>query len=255
MRYGVSMPNGGDPGDLVELAVTAEQSGWDGFFLWDHINAFPDTHDPWVLLGALAARTTRIRLGTLVTPVPRRRPWKLAKEVVTLDHLSGGRAVLGVGLGVPVETEYAAFGETTSVARQAAMLDEALPLLAAFLCGERVDHDGPHYTVHARLDPPAVQCPAPPVWAAVTAGRPGPLARARQLDGVFPLGGPAELAEVVAALDPPPGYDVVGLLGEDASADDLARAGATWVLEGLRSPQESLDAVRDRISAGPPTTR
>lgn len=258
MQFGVSLPNVGDPGELVEFAVAVERSGWDGFFLWDHVNALPTMHDPWVVLGAVAARTSRVRLGTLVTPVPRRRPWKLAKEVVTLDHLSGGRAVLGVGLGVPPDTEYGAFGEVTDARVHAAMLDEALPLLDAFLTGDRVDHDGPHYRVHARLDPPAVQRPRPPIWVAATLGRRPPLQRARRWDGVFPLGpGPAplaprELAGFVADLDPPPGYDVVGVLTPEAQADGLAAAGATWAMDGPPGPEEPLSDVRRRIEAGPP---
>src|SRR5947208_17025602 len=99
MKFGVSMPNAGDPAVLVDLAVEVERAGWDGYFLWDHVQmrpSLPLTHDPWVLLGAMAVRTERIRLGTMVTPVPRRRPWKLAKEIATVDHLSGGRMILGV---------------------------------------------------------------------------------------------------------------------------------------------------------------
>lgn len=257
MRCGVSVPNVGDPARLVELAVAAEAAGWDGFFLWDHVNALPETHDPWVMLGAIAVRTARVRLGTLVTPVPRRRPWKLAKEVVTLDHLSRGRAVLGVGLGVPVDTEYAAFGETTVVREHAERLDEALPLLDAFLRGERVDHDGEHYSVHAQLDPPAVQRPRPPIWAAATIGANRPLARARRVDGVFPLAGlsaptPEDLASMVASLDPPDGYEVLSLLSGTATALELADAGATWVLDGPRGPDESIADVQARIEDGRP---
>jgi alkanesulfonate monooxygenase SsuD/methylene tetrahydromethanopterin reductase-like flavin-dependent oxidoreductase (luciferase family) len=143
MRFGVSMPNAGDPAELIELAVAAEQAGWDGFFLWDHVYAtsasWAQMLDPWVILGAVATRTTTLRIGTLVTPIPRRRPWKLAKEVITLDHVSHGRAVLGVGLGAPADLEYGAFGEATSAKVRAARLDEALPLLDAFLRGGYVD--------------------------------------------------------------------------------------------------------------------
>jgi len=144
MRFGVSVPNAGDATQLVNLAVTAEEAGWDGFFLWDHLQLDalrrPPMHDPWVLLGAIAARTSRVRLGTMITPIPRRRPWKLAKEIITLDHLSAGRVIVGVGLGVPAEAEYGAFGEPTGTRLRAAMLDEALPILDSFLCGEPVDH-------------------------------------------------------------------------------------------------------------------
>jgi alkanesulfonate monooxygenase SsuD/methylene tetrahydromethanopterin reductase-like flavin-dependent oxidoreductase (luciferase family) len=140
MRFGVSVPNAGDATQLVNLAVTAEEAGWDGFFLWDHLQLDalrrPPMHDPWVLLGAIAARTSRVRLGTMITPIPRRRPWKLAKEIITLDHLSAGRVIVGVGLGVPAEAEYGAFGEPTGTRLRAAMLDEALPILDSFLCGE-----------------------------------------------------------------------------------------------------------------------
>jgi len=110
MRFGISVPNAGEATQLVDLAVTAERSGWDGFFLWNHLQldavSRPPMHDPWVLLGAIAARTSRVRLGTMITPIPRRRPWKLAKEITTLDHLSAGRVIVGVGLGVPADAEY-----------------------------------------------------------------------------------------------------------------------------------------------------
>src|SRR5919106_1748266 len=121
MRFALSMPNAGDPAALVELAAAADRAGWDGFFLWDHIHALPAT-DPWVVLGAIAVRTRTVRLGTLVTPPARRRPWKLAKEVCTLDHLSGGRAILGVGLGLPADAEFGAFGEPAEARAHAAML-------------------------------------------------------------------------------------------------------------------------------------
>ncbi|WP_165368055.1 LLM class flavin-dependent oxidoreductase [Phytoactinopolyspora endophytica] len=257
MRYGISVPNVGDPGALVEMAVAAEESGWDGFFLWDHINALPQMLDPWVVLGAVAARTARVRLGTLVTPVPRRRPWKLAKEVVTLDHLSGGRAVLGVGLGVPAASEYGAFGETVDIHEQGARLDEALPLLDAFLRGRRVDHDGEFYSVHAELDPPALQRPRPPIWVAATLGRERPMARARRMDGVFPSAGPRaptpeELATMVAELNPPADYDVLGVLTDTAGPAELKVAGATWAIDGPGSESETLAEIRTRVEAGPP---
>lgn len=259
MKFGVSMPNAGNPAALVELAVATERAGWDGFFLWDHINAMPDTHDPWVLLGAAAARTTYLRLGTLVTPVPRRRPWKLAKEVVTLDHLSSGRAVLGVGLGLPADTEYAAFGEPAGTADRAAMLDEALPLLDLFLRGERVDHDGAYYQVHAALSPAAVQRPRPPIWVAATLPNERPVSRAGRWDGIFPLNAgaagsptPEQLARLVERLDPPNGFDVLGVLSPGRQAAELADAGATWAIDGPRAQDEPASALRRRIDAGPP---
>jgi alkanesulfonate monooxygenase SsuD/methylene tetrahydromethanopterin reductase-like flavin-dependent oxidoreductase (luciferase family) len=261
MKFGVNMPMLGDPQALVDLALIAEEAGWDGFFLWDHIQldagARPHVDDPWVVLGAIASRTGRVRLGTLVTPVARRRPWKLAREITTLDHLSGGRAVVGVGLGVPADIEYGAFGEPTDPRIHAAMLDEALPILDGFLRGDRVDHDGEHFRVHAQLNPPAVQKPRPPIWVAATIRRSRPIARARKWDGVYPLSqqsgpvAPADLAELVEALDPSPDYDIVTSIGPDMTVADLERAGATWVIDGS-APGESFEAVCRRVAQGPP---
>jgi alkanesulfonate monooxygenase SsuD/methylene tetrahydromethanopterin reductase-like flavin-dependent oxidoreductase (luciferase family) len=257
MRFGVNVPNVGDPAELVELAVAAERAGWDGFFVWDHVNAFPDMLDPWVVLGAVAARTNSLRLGTMVTPVPRRRPWKLAKEVTTLDHLSHGRAVLGVGLGVPPETEYGAFGEPMSAGIRAAMLDEALPLIDSFLRGDQVDHSGPHYQVKARLRPAAVQRPRPPIWVAATVGKPKPLARAARWDGVYPIGVSSlataeDLADVVAEIGRQDGYDFVGALSGRATSAELADAGATWAIDSPLWPGEPMADLRRRVDAGPP---
>jgi alkanesulfonate monooxygenase SsuD/methylene tetrahydromethanopterin reductase-like flavin-dependent oxidoreductase (luciferase family) len=256
------MPNAGDPRQLLELAMVAENAGWDGYFLWDHLHldavGRPPMHDPWVLLGAIAARTNRVRLGTMVTPIARRRPWKLAKEITTLDHLSGGRVIVGFGLGVPVETEYGAFGEPTQARRHAAMLDEALPLLDAFLRGQPVDHDGEYYRVTAHLHPPAYQRPRPPIWIAAMLPNAKPIARARRWDGIFPLdsrtGQPsvAALDELVDTLDPPEGFDIVGTLTPELRAGDLARAGATWAMDGPTSPAESWTDIRARIHDGPP---
>jgi len=258
MRFGICMPNVGDPAVLVELASAADRAGWDGFFLWDHIHALPGL-DPWVVLGAIAVRTRTVRLGTLVTPVARRRPWKLAKEVCTLDHLSGGRVILGVGLGIPADAEYGAFGEPVAARTHAAMLDEALPLLDSFLRGERVDHDGAHYRVHAQLHPACVQQPRPPIWVAATLPNRRPVERARRWDGIFPLGAgaagsptPTELARLVSELTPGYGFDVVGVLSEKVSAQELAKVGVTWAMDGPRSPEESWREVRRRIDTGPP---
>ena len=107
MRFAISVPNVGDPAALVELAELAESSGWDGFFLWDHLHLrrdlHLDVHDPWVVLGACAARTKSLHLGPVVTPLPRRRPQVVAKQITTLDHMTGGKAILGVGLGFPCQ--------------------------------------------------------------------------------------------------------------------------------------------------------
>lgn len=263
MRFGLSIPNAGDPAELVDLAVAAEQAGWDGFFLWDHVQldskTRPPMQDPWVLLGAMAVRTSTMLLGTMVTPVPRRRPWKLAREINTLDHLSGGRVVVGVGLGVPAEDEYAAFGEPAQARTHAAILDEAMPVLDAFLRGERVDHDGEHFHVHAHLNPGALQRPRPPIWVAAMLPRKRGVARASRWDGIFalhadtgPLTAPM-VADLVAEMKPREGYDIVTMLGSGNRVDELADAGATWVLDGPSDPHESFAEVRRTVEAGPPT--
>src|SRR5215216_1948602 len=151
VRYGVSVPNFGvgvDARAITELAREAEEAGWDGFFLWDHLLAFSPGSvpvvDPWVALTAVALSTSRLRLGPLVTPLPRRRPVKLARETVTLDHLSGGRLVLGVGSGSgPWEWDY--LGDEPSPTTRGEQLDEGLDLLTKLWSGEPVLHNGKHY--------------------------------------------------------------------------------------------------------------
>src|SRR5205085_11755955 len=134
---------------LVSLAEEAESSGWDGFSLWD-VMLFSEEEnysisDPWVVLGAIAARTQRLRLGTMVTPLTRRRPWKIARETVSVDHISSGRLVLGVGLGD--EPDFSNFGEEADLKVRAQQLDEALDLLNQFWSAEVVNHEGRFYTV------------------------------------------------------------------------------------------------------------
>jgi alkanesulfonate monooxygenase SsuD/methylene tetrahydromethanopterin reductase-like flavin-dependent oxidoreductase (luciferase family) len=135
MKFGLLLPNRGKPyGDvhlLLDLALLAEESGWDGWFIWDHIGGGGDSPciDPWICLASIASRTRTMRLGTLITPLARRRPWKVAREITTLDHLSHGRAVLSVGLGDRVNKDFGAFGEVTHPVTRAEMLDEALDIV------------------------------------------------------------------------------------------------------------------------------
>ncbi|NYI06303.1 LLM class flavin-dependent oxidoreductase [Allostreptomyces psammosilenae] len=267
MRFGVSLPNAGRCQDLVAKAVLAEQHGWDGFFLWDHLNLDPATrpalYDPWVVLGAVAGATSRIRIGVLVTPLARRRPWKLAKEIVTLDHLSGGRVVAGVGLGSPEQEEFAAFGETLGARARADVLDEALPIVDALLRGQPVGHDGPRFRVDAHLAPAALQQPRPPLWVATTWPNRRPFRRALTWgDGVFALDARAEalppegVRELVAELAGTPaeerGFEVVVGRHFDHSAQEYERAGATWLIDQpawIDTPPEEVDAF---LAAGPP---
>ena len=202
MRFAVSVPNFGpglDAGLLADWAVVADDAGWDGFFLWDHLLAFDpgpiDVVDPWMALAVAAARTTRVRLGTMVTPLPRRRPAKLAREVVTLDRLSGGRAVLGVGIGaMPFEWDY--LGEEPDSVVRGQMLDEQLELLERMWSGRPVHHLGTHYRVAGGepdapwtgvFHPTPVGRPRVPVWVAGTWPGTRPFRRAARWDGVVPM--------------------------------------------------------------------
>jgi alkanesulfonate monooxygenase SsuD/methylene tetrahydromethanopterin reductase-like flavin-dependent oxidoreductase (luciferase family) len=259
MRHAVNLPPFAPPGILVSLAVDAEQAGWDGVFFWDHMTWLPErrlhVHDPWVLLGAVAARTERVLLGTMVTPLARRRPWKVVKEITTLDHLSGGRAVLGVGLGAPPDAEFGAFGEPTAARHRADLLDEGLTVLDGLLRG-RVDHDGEHYRVHADLLPRPVQDPRPPIWVAGESPHRRPLERAASWDGFVPLSGggiltPDQVADYVDGVERPPGWDLVALHPDGVPAHEYEQAGVTWLVEGIDPEGEWVDELRASIRRGP----
>jgi hypothetical protein len=264
----VSIPNMTDPATIVDLAVTAEQAGYDGVFLWDHVvyGDFVDfpMADPWVVLGAIAQATTRVRLGTMVTPISRRRPWRVAQEVSTLDHLSGGRAVLGVGLGWPPEEEFVRFGEVSDDAARAELLDEGLDLITALWSGEHVHHDGTHFTVDATMRPAPVQRPRPPVWVAGMWPVRRPFDRAARWDGMCPLGAdtsgitllrPDELAACVAYVlgrresDAP--FDVIVSPHWEESPADYVEAGATWLVDGSGLDPDWPADLRSRVERGP----
>src|SRR5215475_8509761 len=157
VRFSINIPNFGDfadPRAVATVAAAAEQAGWDGLFVWDHVvhdkgkRRGQPFGDPWMLLTAAALATSRLKLGTMVTPIARRRPEQLARQVATLDSLSDGRVIFCAGLGGPVEDEFASFGDTTDPVVLAERLDEGLDLLSRYWSGELVNHEGRHY--HAR---------------------------------------------------------------------------------------------------------
>lgn len=242
MRFALSVPPFRSPSDVLALAIDAEANGWDGVFLWDHLrwDDQVDVHDPWTLLGALAVQTSRIRLGTMVTPLSRRRPWVVAKHLVTLDHLSGGRAVLGVGLGDPPDLDFGDFGDEPSYRTRAAITDESLDVLAGLLEGS-VAHHGHHLAVTAAMKPLPVQRPRPPIWVAGRASNLRPLERARRWDGYVPISAgdfltPDELADYVGP-HPRDDWDLVAQWKPGVPADEFADAGATWLVRSC-NPQE-----------------
>lgn len=267
MKYAVHLPifgPFGEPDVLVELAVEAERTGWDGVFVWDHIwfPGSPPTTDPIVALGAIAQATERVLIGPLVMPPARRRPHKVARETVSLDRLSKGRLVLGVGLGVP--RDYALFGDEPDPKARGDATDEALDFLRAAWAGEPVTHEG---------DEPVVFAPGPyerdtiPMWGAARASAPPrPFRRAASLDGIAPVpdtydprkglapdeveAAAEKVAEHRGSLDD---YDVVAIGSTARGADpaEYARRGATWWAEDVHPDIGGLGWARERLSSGP----
>lgn len=259
VRVGLSIPVMDEPSALVDLGVAAEANGWDGVFLWHHVVGTPDfavpMSDAWVLLGALAVRTERVRLGTTITALPRHQPHEVARQAVTLDRLSGGRLVLGVGLGEP-PSEYTALGRSADRSILAAMLDEALEVVSGLWSGEPFSHHGAHYRMDdVQFLPRPLQEPRIPVWVSALARNERTLGRAARWDGVL-LGAmtadggmevlsPGAVAEVAARPDAPADIVVAAPAGTDPGL--YQDAGATWVLlTGW------LDDLRGLAAAPPP---
>ncbi|MCU1590353.1 MAG: luciferase [Frankiales bacterium] len=251
-----------DAAVVARIAAEAEERGWDGVFVWDHI-AYREpvraVADPWVTLTAIACATSVLRIGPMVTPVPRRRPVVLARQVASLDRLSGGRLVLGVGTGGDGAGELSATGEELDARARGEMLDESLQILRAAWTGEPVAHHGKHYVVEGlTLLPTPAQPAGPPVWVAARYGNPKPLRRAALHDGIFPIEieSADQLAQVVGdvralRVDADAPYDVcIGLLpGVDPGP--YAAAGATWWAASFSPYDITVDAVRGVVRDGP----
>lgn len=266
MRFGIVVTSGG-PREAGDLAAEAEAAGWDGVFTWDGIAVGPgDTYDPWVVMAAMAMRTARVRLGAIVTPPARRRPWKLAREALTLDHLSGGRLVLPVGLGAVDDLGFGNVGEPTSARERAERLDESLAILAGLWSGEPFAFAGRHYRFGPMtFRPTPVQRPRIPVWVVGLPSSERSLARALRWDGLLAQGAEpedvrriAERAAVERAGEP---FEIVveGRTRADdpasrATAAAMADAGVTWWIEADWQAG-GVAAVRARIAAGPPAPR
>ena len=280
MQFAINTPNFGSFGDariLAELAHEAEDAGWDGFFVWDHIGGSPKQAqpmaDPWIALTAMAMVTNRIKLGPMVIPLPRRRPWKLARESVTLDRLSQGRLILGMGIGSDsFFKEYSTYGESQDEKLHCAMLDEGLDVLVRLWSGVRVNYTGQHYQLNDALFlPTPLQRPRIPIWIAGFWPVKKPFRRAAQWDGVCPLKQanelmqPHDIQEMLTYMrqfrtnDDP--FDVLATgntSGREHQRDlemimPYVEAGATWWQESFAgSDAEELKAVRTRIQQGPP---
>ena len=279
MQFAIDLPPFGpfsDPHLVAQLAQEAEEAGWHGFFLWDHLNykleGSPEPMaiaDPWIHLAAMALRTTSIKLGPMVTPLPRRRPWKLARETVTLDHLCGGRLVLGIGLGSDYDGEYHDFGEATDPRVHGEKLDEGLAILTRLWSGEEVSYQGQQYQLsRVQFLPTPLQTPRIPIWVAGIWPHKKPFCRAAQFDGVYPQqrGRPLEpedFQQILAFIQTqrtrttPLEALAFGLTSGTDKAQDaahvaaFAQAGATWWLEHF-APHHPFEQVRQRIRQGPP---
>ena len=279
MKYAIGVVSGGEIGihELARLAEQAEGAGWDGFFIEDYITHWsaPDapTFDPWICLAAMAMVTKRLRLGAMVTPLSRRRPWKVAREAVTLDHLSDGRLILGVGLGgLQDPMNFDRFNEVVNPRERAGMLDEALEIIDGLWSGEWFSYHGKHYQVEeVRFQPTPVQKPRIPIWVGGGYPNKGPLQRAKRWDGscmykeshgqgwqdMTP--GDVRALRAYVESDKPTGalYDIcVGGRARLADWDkdrqhihDVAEAGATWWMEFIEPT--TLEKARQGILNGP----
>jgi Luciferase-like monooxygenase len=289
MQYGFTIPGpGGNPRLMAELAHEAEEAGWDGVFFPDCICIDPKAdpnvggEDPWVVLAAMAMRTERVRLGTMVTPLSRRRPWKVARETATLDHLSNGRLTLSAGLGALDDLGFGAVGETTDRKTRAELLDEGLAILTGLWSGQPFRFDGNHYHLdEVTFLPAPVQQPRIPIWVVGAWPRTKSMERVLRYDGLLPnkinpAGSPGEVMpddiramrayveEHRGATTP---FDFV--YEGETPGDNPARAaaivgpyveaGISWWLESMWSPRieregwaSMAEAVRTRIHQGPP---
>ncbi len=275
MQYGFIIPRG-DTQTIVDMAVEAEQAGWDAVFYWDgiYIEAMGPVYDPWVLLTAIAMRTQRVRIGAMLTPPSRRRPWKLARETVTLDHLSKGRLILPIGLGALDDGGFGKVGEVTDRKARAQLMDESLEILTGLWSGKPFSFKGQHYHIQEMTFlPPPVQSPRIPIWVVGAWPREKSMQRVLRYDGLLPNklnadGTPGETTpddiramkayvDVRRTLTTP--FDIVQ--EGETPGDDRERAssivapyidaGITWWLES-RWGAEGVDEVRTRINQGPP---
>src|SRR4051812_40404417 len=250
MRYSINVPNFGEfasPEVFADVARRVEEAGWDALLVWDHVvedkSVRREIADPWILLTAAALATRRIRLGTAITPVARRRPSKLAREITTLDRLTGGRMILGAALGAPVEDEYGSFGDTTDTKVLAERLDEGLHALDLLWSGEPVSYRGNQITIDDVVFlPTPVQRPRVPVWVGGLWPSKAPMRRAARWDGAIPV-----MAGMEAARPPDANEvrDLVSFLRGCRAENGLANRPFDIVIGGM-SPAEPA-AARDLV--------
>jgi alkanesulfonate monooxygenase SsuD/methylene tetrahydromethanopterin reductase-like flavin-dependent oxidoreductase (luciferase family) len=276
MKYGLDIPTAGEyanPRKLADLAAEAEQAGWNGFFVWDIFVGDQAIVDPWVALAAIGMQTQHIRIGAFVTPLPRRRPWQVAREAVALDHLSNGRLIFAAGLGHQ-GIDYTAFGEEADPKIRAEKLDESLEILNGLWTGETFSFHGKHYQVNeVKFLPKPLQSPRIPIWVAGGWPNRKPFRRAARWDGISlmtvnqvtnELLTPQEIREIVAYVKAHRnGSEPFDIAVNGETSSDLKKgaeivqpyieAGATWWVE-YEASREGFEDYRERIRNGPPRT-
>lgn len=282
MKFAIHIHNFGpwaDPKAIAAVARDADEAGWDGVFVADHLiqtyQGKPQPlADPWIALAAIATATTRAKIGPMVTPLPRRRPWQLAGECVTLDHLSGGRLILGVGSGIG--DEFPPFGEEPSLAVRARMLDESLDVLTGLWRGESFSYDGEHYKLNdVTFLPTPVQRPRIPLWVAGHWPNKAPFRRAARYDGVF-VDGPGVdwmVGEIIRPEDLRASVEYTQAHRQSSEPFDVvigghtpgrltaerfkpyADVGATWWVEAVMTAFGTIDETRAKVREGPPQWR
>lgn len=271
------MPNFGKsarPLTLCEMASAAEKSGWDGFFLWDHLVEWDKRlplSDSLTTLAAIAVKTKQIRIGTTLSPLPRYKPWDLARRTATLDQISNGRLTLSVGLGARESCDYRRFGESPDNRILAEKLDESLRIITGLWSGKKFSFRGKHYSVGPSVFlPTPKQTPRVPIWVGGFWPRPGPFIRGAEWDGVLPLRvperllEPEDLREIATFIQERRtsmtnfDFTVIGWttgVNRKRDAEKIQKfsdSGMTWWLESLYTKRDSPEAMRSRISAGPP---
>jgi alkanesulfonate monooxygenase SsuD/methylene tetrahydromethanopterin reductase-like flavin-dependent oxidoreductase (luciferase family) len=278
MKFAIYTPNFGKdfrPLHVAKMATEAEEAGWDGFFLWDHMVFMESLDvpvlDPWITLSAIAMKTKNIQIGPLITPISRRRPWKLAREILSLDHLSNGRLIFGVGLGAP-DYDFESFGEDFDNIIRAKKLDEGLEILLGLLSGEVFNYEGEYYQVKKVKFSPTPLKGRIPIWVAGMWPNKSPLRRAAKYDGIFPISAnwpqqltPMDVKHILEYISQyrrtTENFDVI-ISGEtpgDSSEglkiiEPYSDAGVTWWCENIYGYRFSNSSAKilERIRQGPP---
>ena len=283
MKYVINIPNYSyfsEPENLIIFAKEVEKSGWDGLFMWDHLQLIPEFFrdipfiDPYVALTIIACNTKNILLGPYVTPISRRRPWQVYRQLVSLDHLSKGRIIFGVGLGTPAEFDFSAFGDESDNIIRGEMLDESLEIIELLSTGEEISYKGKHYNLNRVQLLPRPYNGRIPIFVAGQWPNKNPFKRAAHYDGALPISKnwpetlhPKDIAQikkyVMEFIEHKKSFDIVigGISTVNRSQETLSqieeykKSGATWWVEDMDTWDVSFEEMLERVRIGPPTIK